>query len=149
MGKFGDGTSRGTLKCRYIYVLVHVCLIITPKILAEITAFSLLSLENIVKLRRRALILRFSWKFLFFFYKDNRLTCFAYPIHVTVHLPFQLLFLLQKKETGSALHTILFFGKLSKGLRVVVIMVLSNNSNSSGNNINNNIDTNTYNSHQW
>ena len=84
----------------------------------------------------------------FFFYKDNRLTCFAYPIHVTVHLPFQFLFLLQKKETGSALHTILFFGKLSKGLRVVVVMVLSNNSNSSGNNINNNIDTNTYNSHQ-
>ena len=42
------------------------------------------------------------------------LTCFADPIHVSVHFSFQFLFLLEKKEAGSTLHAIFLFGELSR-----------------------------------
>ena len=57
--------------------------------------------------------------------KRALLTCFADPIHVSVHFSFQFLFLLEKKEAGSTLHTIFFFGKFSKGIWGYV--VVSNN----------------------
>ena len=41
-------------------------------------------------------------------------TCFADPVHVSVHLPFQFLFLLEQKESGSTLHAIFLFGELSR-----------------------------------
>ena len=44
-------------------------------------------------------------------------TCFAYPVHVTVHLPFQLLFLLEQEESGSALHPVFLFGELSREIQ--------------------------------
>jgi hypothetical protein len=45
---------------------------------------------------------------------SSSLTCFADPVHVAVHLPFQLLLFLEKEKSGSAFHAIFFFGKLSR-----------------------------------
>ena len=47
------------------------------------------------------------------------LTCFAYPVHVAVHLLLQLLLLLQEQEASAGLHSVLLLGKLA-GWKTVI-----------------------------
>ena len=46
--------------------------------------------------------------------KKTILTCFAYPVHVAVHLFLQLLLLLEEEEAGPALHSVLLLRKLTE-----------------------------------
>ena len=43
------------------------------------------------------------------------LTCFADPVHVAVHFPLQFLLFFEQKEARTTLHTVFFFGELSRG----------------------------------